>query len=125
MSSCSFTVRIITTQKKRGRMELKVSPRLFSPSNEKDLQEVVTSGLQKNLLGLSKRARGGRGTRVDELYEETERLKIRFAAAYDKLHKQGRISDEDLDDILDAIDRIDELSAEELERRLGRFKRLA
>lgn len=62
---------------------------------------------------------------MGSLYEETERLKIRFAAAYDKLHQQGRITDEELDDILDAIDRIDELSDEELERRLGRFKRLA
>lgn len=62
---------------------------------------------------------------MSQLYEEAERLKIRFAAAYSKLHQQGLITDEELDDILDAIDRIDELSIEELERRLGRFKRFA
>lgn len=60
----------------------------------------------------------------DELFAETERLKIRFAAAYEKLNRMGLISDSELDEIIDAIDRIDELSDEELEATLGKFKRL-
>lgn len=63
--------------------------------------------------------------REDDLFEETERVKIRFVAAYHRLHERGLITDEELEDIIDAIDRIDELDDEELERRLGRFQRLA
>ena len=59
----------------------------------------------------------------DALFEEMERVKIRFVAAYEKLLRKGLITEEDFEDILDALDRIDELSDEELERRLARFKK--
>ncbi|NLN27144.1 MAG: hypothetical protein GX161_02920 [Firmicutes bacterium] len=61
----------------------------------------------------------------DALFEEMERVKIRFIAAYEKLLRKGLITEEDFEDILDALDRIDELSDEELERRLARFKKIA
>lgn len=60
----------------------------------------------------------------DALFEEMERVKIRFIAAYEKLLRKGLITEEDFEDILDALDRIDELSDEELERRLARFKKI-
>lgn len=60
----------------------------------------------------------------DELYEDLERVKIRFIAAYEKLMQKGLITDEQFEDILDALDRIDELSDEELESRLALFKNI-
>jgi len=62
---------------------------------------------------------------VADLYEETERVKLRFIRAYERLHELGLISDEELEEVIDALDRIDELSDEEFEAKLGRFKRLA
>lgn len=59
-----------------------------------------------------------------DLFEETERLKIRFIRAYERLQELGKISEEELDEIIDALDRIDELSEEELAETLGRFRRL-
>jgi len=58
------------------------------------------------------------------LFEETERLKIRFLRAYERLHELGKITAEELEEVVDALDRIDELSKEELAQKLGRFKRL-
>jgi len=58
------------------------------------------------------------------LFEETERLKIRFLRAYERLHELGRISADELEAVVDALDRLDELSQEELARTLGRFKEL-
>lgn len=62
------------------------------------------------------------GESSDPLFQETERLKIRFVAAYERLYELGKITEEELEDVIDAIDRIDELSEEEFERRLGRFR---
>lgn len=56
-----------------------------------------------------------------ELFEETERLKLRFIRAYERLHELGRITAEELDEVIDALDRLDELSAEELAEKLGKF----
>lgn len=58
------------------------------------------------------------------LFEETERLKLRFIKAYERLHELGKISEQDLDDVIDALDRMDELSIEELTERLGKFQHL-
>lgn len=63
--------------------------------------------------------------RRDALFEEMERVKIRFVAAYEKLLRKGLITEEQFEDILDALDRIDELSDEEFERRLARFRDIA
>lgn len=60
----------------------------------------------------------------DELYEDMERVKIRFISAYEKLVKRGLITEEQFEDIIDAVDRIDELSHEEIEKRLALFKKL-
>lgn len=58
------------------------------------------------------------------LFEETERLKLRFLRAYERLHELGRISAEELDEVIDALDRMDELSKEEFEQKLGKFQRI-
>lgn len=67
-----------------------------------------------------------RGARffVAELFEETERLKLRFIQAYERLYELGKIDEEELDKVIDALDRIDELSKEELAEKLGGFKKL-
>lgn len=59
-----------------------------------------------------------------ELFEETERLKLRFIRAYERLHELGQITAEELDEVIDALDRMDELSTEELAEKLGKFSRL-
>lgn len=58
------------------------------------------------------------------LFEETERLKLRFIKAYERLHELGKITAEELDDVIDALDRMDELSQEELAERLGKFQKI-
>ncbi len=58
---------------------------------------------------------------VADLFEETERLKLRFIRAYERLYELGRITAEELDEVIDALDRLDELSDEELARTLGKF----
>ncbi|HHV93005.1 MAG TPA: hypothetical protein GXX47_00550 [Firmicutes bacterium] len=60
-----------------------------------------------------------------ELFEELERIKIRFVAAYDKLVEQGVISEKDYQEILEIIDDLDSYSLEELKERLGRFRHAA
>jgi|LSQX01.3.fsa_nt_gb hypothetical protein len=57
-----------------------------------------------------------------ELFEELERIKIRFVAAYDKLVEQGVISERDYQEILEIIDDLDSYSLDELKERLGRFR---
>lgn len=59
-----------------------------------------------------------------DLFEETERLKIRFIRAYERLHELGKISEDELEEIIDALDRLDELTEEELAEKLGRFRHL-
>ena len=57
-----------------------------------------------------------------ELFEELERIKIRFVAAYDKLVEQGAISEREYEEIVEIIDNLDDYSIEELRERLGRFR---
>ena len=59
-----------------------------------------------------------------ELFEETESVKLRFIRAYERLHELGQIAEEELEEVIDALDRMDELSQEELAEKLGRFKKL-
>ncbi len=59
-----------------------------------------------------------------DLFEETERLKIRFIRAYERLRELGKISEDDLDEVIDALDRMDELTEDELAEKLGRFREL-
>ncbi|MGE5577205.1 MAG: hypothetical protein ACM3TT_08450 [Syntrophothermus sp.] len=55
---------------------------------------------------------------MTELFEETERLKLRLIGAYEKMCEQGRITEKQLESIIALIDRIDEYSREEVEARL-------
>lgn len=61
---------------------------------------------------------------VGELFEETERLKIRFIQAYERLVELGKIDEQELEDVIYALDHIDELTKEELADKLGGFKKL-
>ncbi|MFS8665264.1 MAG: hypothetical protein LOD84_06260, partial [Limnochordales bacterium] len=64
---------------------------------------------------------GDRGEGPMELFEDMERLKLRFLAAFEGLARRGVISEADLAEIFDLVDRLDELSEEEIRTRLGRF----
>lgn len=59
-----------------------------------------------------------------DLFEETERLKLRFIQAYERLHELGKIGEDELEGVIDALDRLDELSQEELAEKLSGFMRL-
>jgi len=55
---------------------------------------------------------------------EVERLKIRFIAAYERLQQRGLITEEELEAIIDLLDRLDEVDEAELKATLGRFQAL-
>lgn len=57
-----------------------------------------------------------------ELFEELERIKIRFVAAYDKLVDQGLLSEQEYQEIVEVIDNLDMYSVDELREKLGRFR---
>ena len=57
-----------------------------------------------------------------ELFEELERIKIRFVAAYDKLVAQGLLSEAAYQEIMEVIDNLDAYSPEELKVKLGGFR---
>ncbi|NMB24392.1 MAG: hypothetical protein GX986_02555 [Firmicutes bacterium] len=57
-----------------------------------------------------------------ELFEELERIKIRFVAAYDKLVDQGLLSEKEYQQIVEVIDNLDMYSVDELREILGRFR---
>ena len=57
-----------------------------------------------------------------ELFEELERIKIRFVAAYDKLVAQGLLSEEEYQEIVEMIDNLDKYSQSDLREKLGRFQ---
>lgn len=61
---------------------------------------------------------------IAELFQEIERVKLRFIAAYDKLRELGHVSEEEYKGVCDALERLDELSEEEFAARLGKFKAL-
>lgn len=50
-----------------------------------------------------------------------ERLKLQFLAAFEGLARKGVLSEEELAEVIDIIDRLDELSEEEIRAKLGRF----
>ncbi|NLK08554.1 MAG: hypothetical protein GX316_07630 [Firmicutes bacterium] len=59
-----------------------------------------------------------------ELFEELERIKIRFVAAYDKLVAEGLLSEAAYMEIMEMIDDLDQYSIEELKEKLGQFQRM-
>ncbi|NLN19964.1 MAG: hypothetical protein GX162_11930 [Firmicutes bacterium] len=59
----------------------------------------------------------------DELFKDAERLKIRFVAGFDRLHRQGLLSESEFEELVEIIDRLEEFSEEELAERLKRLIR--
>ncbi len=57
-----------------------------------------------------------------ELFEETERVKLQFIKAFRHLQDLGYFSEADLEEVIDALDRLDTLTDEEFEAKLGKFK---
>lgn len=50
-----------------------------------------------------------------------ERLKLHFLAAFEGLHQKGVISEAELSEFIDMVDKLDELSEEEIRAKLSRF----
>lgn len=61
---------------------------------------------------------------IAELFQEIERVKLHFIAAYDQLRELGYVSEEEYQGVCDALERLDELSEEEFAARLGNFRAL-
>ncbi len=62
---------------------------------------------------------------ADELFEEAERLKLRFVAGMERLLRKGVFTEAQFDEIADIVDRIDDFTESELAERLGVYIRLA
>lgn len=58
---------------------------------------------------------------LDELFENAERLKLRFVAGFDNLLRKGLITEAQFQELVDVVDRLDDLSEEELTAKLGEF----
>lgn len=56
---------------------------------------------------------------------ETEKIKLKFLWAYEQLCKKGVITEDELEEIMDILDQVEQLSPEELARRLGKFQQRA
>ncbi|MDI3279825.1 MAG: hypothetical protein QJR13_00425 [Bacillota bacterium] len=56
-----------------------------------------------------------------ELFEEEERLKIRLLAAYRRMRLDNKITEEELEEVFELIDRLDEYSLEDVQARLERI----
>ncbi|MGI6610280.1 MAG: hypothetical protein ACOX4G_07175 [Limnochordia bacterium] len=55
---------------------------------------------------------------LDELFEDAERLKLRFVSGFDRLHRRGLLSESEFEELLEVIDRLNEFSEEELAEKL-------
>lgn len=55
------------------------------------------------------------------LFEDMERLKLRFLTAFQQLVDQGVLTEGQLEDVIDIIDRLDDMSVEEIRAQLGRY----
>jgi uncharacterized protein YccT (UPF0319 family) len=58
---------------------------------------------------------------ADELFEESERLKLRFLATMERMVKRGYLAEEQFAEVIDLIDRLDEYSEEEISAHLGKY----
>lgn len=56
------------------------------------------------------------------LYEESERLKIRFLAAFDRLQERGLLTAGERDEIAQLLEDMDQYTPEELAARLQVFR---
>ncbi|MGI6038204.1 MAG: hypothetical protein ACOYD6_08280 [Limnochordia bacterium] len=59
-----------------------------------------------------------------DLVSQTERLKLRFIGAYEKLRQQGLITDEEMEEVIEIIDHLDDYGREQLVERLARLRGL-
>lgn len=57
-----------------------------------------------------------------EIFEESERVKIRFLAAFDRLQEKGLLTVAEREEVFEAVDRMDELSSGEFAERLRRIQ---
>lgn len=55
------------------------------------------------------------------LFEDMERLKLHFLAAFQQLAEQGVLTEGQLSEVIDIVDRLDDMSVEEIKQRLGRY----
>ncbi|MFO7266215.1 MAG: hypothetical protein FWJ73_05045 [Limnochordales bacterium] len=55
------------------------------------------------------------------MFEEMERVKLKFLAAFEGLHRQGVISEDELAEYIDMVDKLDELTVDEIRAKLSRF----
>lgn len=53
-----------------------------------------------------------------DLLDHLERVRVRLAAAYRRLWQEGAITEQQLEAIMDVIDRIEHLPVDEVRRRL-------
>lgn len=56
-----------------------------------------------------------------DLFEHMERLKLQFLAAFEALHRKGAMSEAELSEMIELVDRLDEMTEEEIRAKLGRF----
>ncbi|BAS29426.1 hypothetical protein [Limnochorda pilosa] len=55
---------------------------------------------------------------------EAERIKIRFIGAYERLQQRGLITEKELEEVIQLLDRLDEVDEAQLRTTLGRFQAL-
>lgn len=55
------------------------------------------------------------------LFEDMERLKLHFLAAFQKLTDKGVLNEQQLEEIIQIVDKLDDLSVEEIQEQLGRY----
>lgn len=57
---------------------------------------------------------------LDELFEEAERVKLRFVAGFDRLLRKDLITEAQFEELIEVIDHLEDFSEEELANKLGR-----
>lgn len=55
------------------------------------------------------------------LFEDMERLKLHFLAAFQKLAEQGVMTEGQLSEVIEIVDRLDDMSVDEIKEQLGRY----
>ena len=58
-----------------------------------------------------------------ELFEESERVKIRFLAAFDRLYERGLLTPQERDEVVELLDTLDERGTDELAQILADLRR--
>lgn len=55
------------------------------------------------------------------LFEDMERLKLHFLAAFQKLAEQGVLTEGQLSEVIDIVDKLDDMTVAEIKEQLGRY----